>query len=47
MPAKRRQLAYGDTVASHDERFTLIESPHYLAAFVAEFPLSDFPGHIP
>ena len=45
VPAKWRQFPHRDAVAGHDERLAVVELPHYLAAFIAEFPLSDLSGH--
>lgn len=39
------QFTHRPAVAGHDEVFSPIQRPHYLAAVVAQFSLGQFPGH--
>lgn len=45
MPAQRGELADRDSIPRHDERLTMVQLAHDVAAVIAELPLSDLFGH--
>ena len=46
MPSQRSKFTNWLTVASYDERFTLVEAAHDLAAVIAKFALGDCLSHM-